>query len=68
MSNPKIQEAKGRVQEAAGDLTNDDDLKSKGKMNQAASSLKEKARDVVEGVEDKVDDAKDWLADKTDSK
>jgi uncharacterized protein YjbJ (UPF0337 family) len=46
-------DAKGRIKEAAGDLTGDSDLKNEGKVDQAAG----KVRDGVEGVADKVKDA-----------
>jgi uncharacterized protein YjbJ (UPF0337 family) len=44
--------AKGRVKEAAGDLTDNDKLKREGKIDQAAGKVKEK-----------VDEAKDRLTD-----
>jgi len=53
-------EAKGRVKEAAGALTNDKDLKNEGKADQAGSKVKEAA----ETVKDKVGDAVDSLKDK----
>jgi uncharacterized protein YjbJ (UPF0337 family) len=40
---------KGRVKEAAGDLTDDDDLKREGKVDQATGKVK----DVVDDVADK---------------
>lgn len=46
-------EAKGRVKEAAGDLTGDDSLKHEGKTDRAAG----KAKDVVDKGADKVKDA-----------
>lgn len=46
-------QAKGRVKEAAGALTGDDDLKNEGKVDQAAGGIKEK----VSGAVDKVKDA-----------
>ncbi len=46
-------DAKGRVKEAAGDLTGDDDLKREGKVDQAAGAVK----DGVEKASDKVKDA-----------
>ena len=45
---------KGRVKEAAGDLTNDKDLEREGKVDQAAGKAKEKAGDVVDAVKDKL--------------
>jgi uncharacterized protein YjbJ (UPF0337 family) len=46
-------EAKGRVKEAAGDLTGDKSLKNEGKTDRAAG----KAKDVVDEGADKVKDA-----------
>ena len=45
-------EAKGRVKEAAGNLTGDKDLKNEGKVDQAGG----KAKDGVEKLTDKVKD------------
>jgi uncharacterized protein YjbJ (UPF0337 family) len=46
--------AKGRVKEAAGDLTDDDELKNEGKVDQAAGGLKEKAGEAVDKVKDAI--------------
>jgi uncharacterized protein YjbJ (UPF0337 family) len=46
-------DAKGRVKEAAGDLTGDDDLKREGKVDQAGG----KAKEGVEKITDKIKDA-----------
>jgi uncharacterized protein YjbJ (UPF0337 family) len=46
-------DAKGRVKEAAGSLSGDDDLKREGKVDQATG----KAKEGVEKVADKVKDA-----------
>jgi len=43
MSN--MDEAKGRVKEAAGDLTDDKDLKREGKVDQASGKAKDKIDD-----------------------
>ena len=53
-------DAKGKVKEAAGDLSGDRDLKNEGKGDQAAGKLK----DVAGGVKDKVDDAIDGVRDR----
>lgn len=45
-------DAKGRVKEAAGNLTGDSDLKREGKVDQAGG----KAKDGVEKLTDKVKD------------
>lgn len=47
-----IDDVKGRIKEAAGDLTDDKDLKREGKVDQ----LTGKAKDAVEDVSDKVKD------------
>ncbi len=44
--------AKGRVKEAAGDLTDDKDLKKDGKADKASGSLKnavDRAKDALQG-------------------
>jgi len=58
-----MDDAKGRVKEAAGDLTNDDDLKREGKADQAGA----KAKDVIESAKDKASDAVDSVKDKLSS-
>jgi uncharacterized protein YjbJ (UPF0337 family) len=49
----KVDEAKGRVKEAIGDLADDEDLKREGKIDRAVG----KAKDVVEKAGKKVKDA-----------
>lgn len=56
-----LDEAKGRVKEAAGDLTDNDDLKREGKLDQAGATVKDKAGNVADKVSDAVDTAKDKL-------
>ncbi len=41
-------ELKGRVKEAAGDLTDDDDLKREGKVDQAKGKVKEAVDDIAD--------------------
>ena len=53
MSN--TDEMKGRVKEAAGDLTDDKDLQREGKVDQATG----KAKDKIDKVSDKAKDALD---------
>ena len=53
----QLDDAKGRLKEAAGDLTDNDDLKREGKVDQAGAKVKdmaEAAGDKVEGAVDKV--------------
>jgi len=52
-------ELKGRTKEAAGALTDDDDLKREGKQDQAAGEAKSKLREAENWAEDKVDQLRD---------
>jgi uncharacterized protein YjbJ (UPF0337 family) len=54
-----MDEAKGRIKEAAGDLTDDDDLKREGKMDRAGATVKRKTNETVDRVKEKVDDVMD---------
>jgi uncharacterized protein YjbJ (UPF0337 family) len=47
-----MDDAKGRMKEAAGDLTQDEDLKNEGKVDRASGAVK----DAVGGIADKVKD------------
>lgn len=49
----KGEDAKGRVKEAAGSLSGDDDLKREGKADQAAAKVKDKVGDIVDKVKGK---------------
>jgi uncharacterized protein YjbJ (UPF0337 family) len=53
MSNATMDKAKGRVKEAAGALTGDEELKQEGKTDQAGGKVKQ----MVEKVIDKVKEA-----------
>lgn len=59
-----MDEAKGRVKEAAGDLTDNDDLKREGKVDQAGASVKQGAEKVADKAGDAVDSIKDKLSGK----
>jgi uncharacterized protein YjbJ (UPF0337 family) len=52
MSDGSMDDAKGRVKEAAGDLSGDEDLKSEGKVDRASGKIK----DTVGGIADKAKD------------
>lgn len=54
MANEKMEDLKGRAKEAAGDLTNNDDLKREGKVDQASSKVKETVGDIADKVKDVV--------------
>ena len=60
----KADELKGRVKEAAGDLTGDRDLKNEGKVDRAAGAVKDKLGVVKDKLEDAVDSVKDKLHDR----
>jgi uncharacterized protein YjbJ (UPF0337 family) len=47
-------ETKGRVKEAAGDLTGDKDLKREGKVDRASGAAKDKLDDAADKVKEKV--------------
>jgi uncharacterized protein YjbJ (UPF0337 family) len=49
-----LDDAKGRVKEAAGDLTDDDSLKNEGKVDQASGAVKDKVGDAADKVKDVV--------------
>jgi uncharacterized protein YjbJ (UPF0337 family) len=50
-----VEEGKGRLKEAAGSLTDDDDLKKEGKADRAKASIKDKIHDVADKAADAVD-------------
>jgi uncharacterized protein YjbJ (UPF0337 family) len=50
----KIDEAKGRAKEAAGDLTDDKDLEREGKIDRAASDVKEKVSEAADKLKEKI--------------
>ena len=57
----EMDEAKGRAKEAAGSLSDNDDLKAEGKADKGAGRLK----DAVESVKDKVTDVIDDVRDRS---
>jgi len=61
MGEGTIDNAKGKVKEAAGDLTDDEDMKREGKVDQASGNVKDKLGDLKETAEDAVDTVKDKL-------
>lgn len=54
-------QAKGRIKQAAGDLTDNDDLKREGKADEAAGKTKKVIGDAKESLEDAVDSVKKKL-------
>ena len=53
-------QVKGRIKQAAGDLTDNDDLKNEGKVDEAAGD----AKSIVDKVADKAEQVIDKLAGK----
>lgn len=56
----EMDQAKGRAKEAAGALSDNDDLKAEGKVDKSSGKLK----NAVETVKDKVEDAIDGVRDR----
>jgi uncharacterized protein YjbJ (UPF0337 family) len=54
MADGTLDEAKGRVKEAAGDLTDDQELKNEGKVDRATGTVKDKLEDASDKVKDAV--------------
>jgi uncharacterized protein YjbJ (UPF0337 family) len=54
MGSGTVDKAKGRVKEAAGALTDDDELREEGKVDQAAGAVKNAAEKVVDKVKEVV--------------
>ena len=48
----KTDEIKGRVKEAAGAITDDDQLRREGKIDQAVGKTKQVAEDMIEKAKD----------------
>jgi uncharacterized protein YjbJ (UPF0337 family) len=64
MSNSNIDETKGRIKQAAGDLTDNDDLKREGKADQAGAKVKDVADKAADKVGDVVDKVKNKVSDR----
>ena len=50
MGDGSADDAKGRLKEAGGALTGDDDLKNEGKVDQASGTVKDKVGDAADKV------------------
>jgi uncharacterized protein YjbJ (UPF0337 family) len=55
MSDKNVDEAKGRVKEAAGSLTDDDKLKREGKADRTKSSIKNAVDNVADAAKNALD-------------
>ena len=55
MSNDgKLDQAKGNLKQAGGDLTGDDSLKNEGRVDEAAGNVKEKTGEAADKVKDAI--------------
>jgi uncharacterized protein YjbJ (UPF0337 family) len=52
---------RGKIKEAAGDVTDDDSLRREGKIDHASGSAKEKVGDLKDKAENAIDAMKDKL-------
>jgi uncharacterized protein YjbJ (UPF0337 family) len=54
MGDGNADDVKGRVKEAAGDLTDDQELKNEGKVDRASGAVKDKVGDAADKVKDTI--------------
>jgi uncharacterized protein YjbJ (UPF0337 family) len=54
MGDGAFDDAKGRMKEAAGDLTDDQSLKNEGKVDKATGTVKDKVGDASDAAKDVV--------------
>ncbi len=54
MADEKLDQGKGRLKEAAGDLTGDEDLKAEGKVDRASGTIKEKVGDAADKAKEAI--------------
>jgi uncharacterized protein YjbJ (UPF0337 family) len=59
-----LDEAKGRAKQAVGDLTDDDDMRREGKVDERAGQAKDKVGDLKDKAEDAIDKLKDKITDR----
>jgi uncharacterized protein YjbJ (UPF0337 family) len=52
MGDGTTDDLKGRIKQAGGDLTGDQDLKNEGKVDQATGTVKDKIGDAGDAVKD----------------
>jgi len=57
----KAEQVKGKLKEAAGDVTDDDSLRNEGKADHASGKAKEKVGDVKDKAEQTIDSVKDMV-------
>jgi uncharacterized protein YjbJ (UPF0337 family) len=54
MTDGNVDDAKGKVKQAAGDLTDNESLKNEGRVDRASGSVKDKVGDAADKVKDVV--------------
>jgi uncharacterized protein YjbJ (UPF0337 family) len=59
----KTDKIKGRIKEAVGALTDDDDLKREGQRDQAVGEVKEVAENAAQRVKDKAEEVAEKVKD-----
>ena len=59
MDDGKLDDAKGSVKKAAGDLTGDDSLKNEGRVDKASGTVKDKVGDAADKAKDVVNPDRD---------
>ena len=61
MGEGTVDNVKGKIKEATGDLTDDEDMKREGKVDRGSGTVKDKLGNLKETAEDAVDKVKDKL-------
>jgi uncharacterized protein YjbJ (UPF0337 family) len=56
-----IDEAKGRAKQAVGDLTDNDEMRREGKVDEKSGQAKDKLEQMKDKAEDAIDNVKDKL-------
>jgi uncharacterized protein YjbJ (UPF0337 family) len=59
MSDGTMDDAKGRLKQAAGDLTDDESLKNEGRVDRATGSIKDAVGNAADKVKDVVNPSDD---------
>ncbi len=54
----KMDKMKGKAKQAAGDMTDNDELEREGERDEAAGKMKDKVDDAKDGVNDGIDKLK----------
>jgi uncharacterized protein YjbJ (UPF0337 family) len=54
-------QAKGRIKQAAGDLTGDDELRREGEQDETAGKVKDKIDDAKDKANEAIDNVKEKL-------